>query len=277
MNFMLDANSKNEYENIKKNLRKSYFCFIERLSEEKFYKKGTQQKIDLIRQLNPSIKLCKIPDKVLEKLYSQIVNKYRSEVLKKHISSGFEFTCYERMCLKNIEDIIEESKRKYSKVVLYPTVSKLKSKQKLVIGPHIPDIVLSGLSDVGYAMTIIEVDGFSHENKTKKDAHYYRTMKDLGIHVYQIYNDKANDYAYIGKVIGALRTHKKKSWILKEQRCWRRIWLYTISYHLPVEELEKFLNREGVEIDLKQCFIEMSRLENCPRKIKKEARANMLC
>jgi hypothetical protein len=202
-----------------------------------------------------------------------VVTKHRIDTNFSHPSSGYAQTKFEIIAMKNILKIFKEDPERYKNVLLLPNTSR----HKLPIGSHVLDLLLLGISRRGTAATIIEVDDEeTHRKKYRKNNHAYDEMNRLKIQVLPINNYQAQDIDFLRTTLTQLEPHKTKDQILKGERALRRIWCFTIASLMPLYQFIYNLRIYGIKMDLEKILFHVASRPHCPRKIKKEARRNLV-
>lgn len=258
-----------EAETLKRKSPKCFFYFLESLTCNGLTNKA-KARYRKLEEKYDKLWIQLIPDEVLEKIYLKVCSDYQREQTLIHEYTGFSQTGSEKQALKTINTIFQSSAN-FKNV---RTIPSLRQSRKMIIGGHIPDIILLGLTESGRGLIIIEIDGESHDRKTRKDTHYYEQMEKLGFFVYSIPNDRATDKAFIEALFTRFKPVHGKELAEKEKRALRRIWCYTIASLCSIEALKSYLAECDINMNLGFILAELGKLPECPARIKAEAKAN---
>lgn len=274
---------KTKYKNIKYNTHKEawndslrwstgYFNYLLTRTNNKFFiKKNTERRILLESKLQTNLPL--LNDTHLEQLYNYACSLFLKYCFDNYDNSGIQSTPYEKTMLKNLENIISENKD-FKSLNIYPYCNP--KRHKPVIGCHMPDFLIFGLKEKKYSALVLEVDGDSHVDKYSRDINYYNHLKELGILVIPIPNEKASDQTYLKEVLN--HYYRKRSGALDKQSkyCQRLIWAKTIACQMSLDQIDDYCLKNFnliTNLSLESKYI--IKLSDCPRIIKKEFILNL--
>ena len=147
---------------------------------------------------------------------------------------------------------------------------------KAVIGVHVPDFLLFGMKTKGYSAVVIEMDGDSHVDKSRKDFVYYKHLEELGVFVWSIPNNQARDFNYIKATLLKLRKRRSGSLDAQTRKVKRAVWVKTIANHMSLQEIEAHVHQQfEIRLNLTQEAQALLTLKSCPRNIRKELRSSL--
>jgi very-short-patch-repair endonuclease len=272
----LEQKSKKESRVERYTWNKGRFNFLLRRTEEVY---GRKKNLALRAVIENQIAqtLPRISDAHLLELYKFAYSKYLTKCHRDYRHhSGFLRTRAEHAFLDTLESILKQHPE-FKYLEIYPSndfSKNLNPGMKMVVGNYVPDFLIFGLKTDGYTSLTIEIDGDSHIHKFAKDELRRSHLAELKIRQLSISNERAANAADILALLE--KTYRKRSGALDEQikRNKRLIWTKTIACQLTLKEIDEFaLDNWGIPLNLRLEAEYILRLQDVPRKIKKELMA----